>query len=121
FDIISSSAIVTLSGLKITQGNEPAGGGIYNVGTLTVSHCTISHNRGDRGGGIFNDSGGTLTVSHCTLSDNTAIGGGGGIYNAVGATLNVVNHSTISGNSPDDVKNLGTLNQDASSTIGILD
>jgi hypothetical protein len=71
-----------------------SGGGLYNVGTLTVSNSTLSGNSayggfGD-GGGIAN--GGTLTVSNSTLSGNT-----GGIYNILG-TLTVSN-STLSGNS----------------------
>jgi hypothetical protein len=181
FDITSSSAIVTLSGLTITQGSDrfDFGGGIYNAGTLTVSQCTLSGNSaggGDgggiyntgtltvsqsslsgnfafsRGGGIFNASSGTVTVSQSSLSGNSVGGGfrgfaafgggiynagtvtvsqsslsgnfasqGGGIFNAFGATLNVLNHSSITGNTPDDVGNAGHLNQDKSSTIGVLD
>jgi hypothetical protein len=199
FDITSSSAIVTLSGLTITYGNaDLGGGGIYNIGTLTVSQCSVSGNyayfdgggiyntgtltvsqsslsgnvaghnfgggifntgtgtvsqsslsgnlapaggggicnffgtatvsqsslsgnRGDGGGGIFNT--GTLTVSQSFLSGNSAGQNfGGGIYNGFGATLNVLNHSSITANSPDDVLNLGKpVNQDKSSTIGVLD
>jgi hypothetical protein len=228
FDITSSSAIVTLSGLTITQGHAGEGGGIYNTGTLTVSQCTLSDNSasvlfgvgggiynrgtltvsqcslsgnravdvGGVGGGIYNARGtvtvsqsslsgnsasehgggilnafGTLTVSQSSLSDNSAFQGGGidntgtvtvsqsslsgnsasggygggilnvfgtvtvsqsslsdnaafeggGIYNEIGATLNVLNHSSITGNTPDDVQNHGKLNQDKSSTIGVLD
>jgi hypothetical protein len=170
FDITSSSAIVTLSGLTITQGSAPfaanRGGGIYNAGTLTVSQCSLSGNSATFGGGIYNlgtltvsqsslsdnsagEGGGirnlgtlmvsqsslsgnsailgggilnfgTLTVSQCSLSDNSA-NYGGGVFNASGATLNVLNHSSITGNTPDDVKNFGKpINQDKRSTIGVL-
>ena len=121
FDITSSSAIVTLSGLTITQGEASGdGGGIDNFGTLTVSQCSLSDNSAvGRGGGIFNA--GTLTVSQSSLSGNSA-SHGGGIYNHFGSTLNVLNHSSITGNTPDDVKNFGPpVNQDKSSTIGVLD
>jgi hypothetical protein len=218
FDITSDSAIVTLSGLTITQGSSPDGGGIANVGTLTVSHCTLSgndatefgggifnaggtltvsqsslsgnsalfgggiynagtltvsqsslsDNKADFGGGIYNggtltvsqsslssnhaasngggisNAFGTVTVSHSSLSDNSAASDGGGIFNRFGTLtvsqsslsgnsavrgggiynigkLNVLNHSSITGNTPDDVKNFATLNQDKSSTIGVLD
>ena len=94
FDITSSSAIVTLSGLTITLGGAFKGGGIDNTGTLTVSQCSLSGNSAGSSGGIWND---------------------------FGATLNVLNHSSITGNTPDDVQNLGRLNQDKSSTIGVLD
>jgi hypothetical protein len=101
---------VTLSGMTITDGQAGLsggplygayGGGILNLGRLTISACTISHcyanfARGG-GGGIANF--GTLTVSQCTLSGNLAIGyffvRGAGIYNH--GTL-TVSDSTLSGN-----------------------
>jgi hypothetical protein len=90
-----------LDGLTIANGRVTgSGGGIYNVGTLAMSHSTLSGNRASAGGGVYN--GGTLTVSNSTLSGNTATGaagytanGGGGIYNS--GTLTVSN-STLSGN-----------------------
>jgi hypothetical protein len=100
FDITSSSAIVTLSGLTITQGIASnlfaEGGGIYNTGTLTVSQCSLSGNLAsfDGGGGIYNA--GTLTVSQSSLSGNLAVDAiGGGIYNV--GTL-TVSQSSLSGN-----------------------
>ena len=119
-------ATVTLSGLTITGGGGTAhsaigyftpydndGGGILNLGTLTVSGCTVSGNYVDPnsassyGGGIYNA--GTLTVTGSTISGNYAtyvadvalnpapMNRGGGIYNAAGATL-TVSHTTVSGN-----------------------
>jgi hypothetical protein len=98
---------VTISGLTIADGNGKGsafwgyGGGILNLGTLTVSGCTISDNftaygHGYYGGGIYNA--GTLTVRDSSVSDNRynpwqpdpiAADLGGGIYNAGGATLAV--------------------------------
>ncbi len=46
------------------------GGGIKNLGTVTISNCTISGNDGDSGGGIWNL--GTMTVSSSTISGNNA-------------------------------------------------
>jgi hypothetical protein len=71
------------------------GGGIYNdqVGTLTVSSCTLSGNSAGSGGGIYNQ--GMATVNNSTLSGNSA-DSGGGMYNQGTAT---VTYSTLSGNS----------------------
>src|SRR5262245_37102117 len=114
FEIDTGIAAV-LDGLTITRGQAENGGGIYNAGTLIVSHCTLSTNQavgseGDdaRGGGIYNVFPAVLTVTHSLFSDNGAVGGaggpgvhggegaGGGIYN-LDATLTVSN-STFAGN-----------------------
>ena len=96
FDISSSTADVSISGLTLTGGQSSAGGGaIYNAGTLASSNNVITNNAatgnsGDNvGGGI--DNVGTLTSQNDTLSNNTASGGndayGGGVYNSGMATL----------------------------------
>src|SRR5262249_39886512 len=117
---IDSGQTVSLSGLTVANGTE---GGIQNLGTLSISNCTvsgnsefsaalgggitnaiaavlmvsgctISNNPGEFGGGIFNE--GTLTVTGSTLSGNSATAEGGGIWNTGLAT---VSGTTISGNS----------------------
>ena len=94
---IASSAITTnqaaggSAGLGGSFNGFGQAGGLYTIGTLTVSDSTLSSNTG---GGIYN--GGTLTVSNSTLSGNSASFYGGAIYN--GGTLTVSN-STLSGNS----------------------
>jgi hypothetical protein len=61
------------------------GGGVSNLGQLTVSDCTLSDNLAvGFGGGIYNA--GTLTVRDSNLSTNAAVYGGG-IANAPSATL----------------------------------
>src|SRR5438128_6241541 len=73
------------------------GGGVYNLGTMTITNSTLYllvafyHN----GGGIYN--GGTMTVTNSTLYDITARTNGGAIYNGDFATMSVIN-STIYGN-----------------------
>ncbi|MBE7494575.1 MAG: hypothetical protein HS117_06495 [Verrucomicrobiaceae bacterium] len=69
------------------------GGAIHSSGQLTVDQCAISACRATWGGGIANL--GTLTLTHSTLSGNAATNGGGGIANAGTLTLT---HSTLSGN-----------------------
>ena len=92
--IFTVTSVAYLYGLTVANGNAGGGtgGGIFNVGTLTVSNSTISGNSAAEGGGIFNV--GTLTVSNSTISGNSATEGGG-IYHSGGA-LTVAN-STISG------------------------
>jgi hypothetical protein len=93
---IDAGATVAISGLTIENGfTYGPGGGIWNLGTLRLSDCTLSGNRSNFiGGGIANS--GTLAVSDCILSDNSATFGGG-IYNDH-FTLSV-SGSTLSGNS----------------------
>ena len=116
---IAGTLTVSQCSLSDNFAGNGDGGGIDNAGTLTVSQCSLSGNLAGDGGGIFN-FGGTLTINQCSLSGNSA-GSSGGIWNDFGATLNVLNHSSITGNTPDDVQNHGKLNQDKSSTIGVLD
>ncbi|MEA2887182.1 MAG: large repetitive protein [Bradyrhizobium sp.] len=91
-----SAATATLDGLVITGGSSTYGAGIVTAGStdLTVSNSTITDNH--IGGGIRNV--GTLTLDHVTVSGNTSDGDGGGIANALsGATLHVID-STIANN-----------------------
>ena len=66
---------VTLANLTIANGRAhpqgSTGGGIYNLGTLTVRNCLVLANDGRAiGGGIFNASSGNLVVSNCTFYAN---------------------------------------------------
>jgi hypothetical protein len=95
---------VELRGFTVTKGKgseNSYGGGIYNLGTLTLTNSTVSRNTSEYiGGGITN--GGTLTLTNSTVSGNTVVPGccepstfGGGIANV--GTLTLTN-STVSGN-----------------------
>ena len=98
---VSSGAQLELNKVTIADGFSEFGGGILNLGTLTVSHSSFSSNysRTYGGGGILNGNGAVLTVTNSTFSDNHAyFNSGGGILNY--ATLTVMN-STFSGNSAD--------------------
>lgn len=83
---------VSVSGLALTSGNAPFGGGL-RVGegaAVTVANVDIYSNVAAQGGGGV-ASNGTLAISDSTIRDNTATGGfgGGGIYSSAGATLNL--------------------------------
>jgi hypothetical protein len=94
---VGSGATVGISGLTIATGNHPdgSGGGIWNIGMLTVSDSTISSNTARHGGGGGLVNNGTLTVNNSTIGGNGASFGGGLVNN--GAAM--VSDSNISGNS----------------------
>lgn len=111
--VIGNSGTLTIkdsrTGGTITGGNnsDNTGGGIYNVGTLTIQGGSITGNTcsfgADGGGGICNR--GTLTMSGGTISNNFATYNGGGIYNSSQFSSNpdagslTINGGTIENNS----------------------
>jgi hypothetical protein len=135
---VDAGAQVTISGLTITGGRAGiglgSGGGIDNLGTLTVADCTIGGNAATvdgRGGGIANF--GTMTVAGCTIAGNTASGNfstnarGGGIYNdgALTVTDSVIseNSGTVGGgiyNFNDGTLLLSGSTIDGNSSVGLV-
>jgi len=124
---IQEGANVTLSDLTIADGQasggDDKGGGIYNLGHLTLRRCIIADNQADwDGGGIYNYSTGildaqqstfignsalwgggiknenaTISLANCTFYNNSANIRGGGIDSGADSTLNITN-CTFSGN-----------------------
>ena len=94
FSVFFVDAKVAISGLTISGGDSIAtGGGIHNVGTLTLNDCAIVGNTAfARGGGIDSDT--TLTLTNCTVAGNFAPSGGGLWING---TMTMTN-TTVSGN-----------------------
>ncbi len=95
---VDTDVTASISGLTITGGNAASsGGGVANLGTLTLTDCTVSgSSAGDNGGGVANF--GTATLTECTVSGNSAqTDFGGGLYNHAGGTLSLTN-CTVSGN-----------------------
>ena len=98
--------VAALDGVTVTGGNadkttsdntfENCGGGIYNVGTLTVANSTISGNSAKNAGGGICSFSGTLTVTNSTISGNSAVEDGGGM--SISGAVTVTN-STLVGNS----------------------
>ncbi len=93
---VNSGVTATISGATIQHGAATAyGGGIINLGTLTLRTVAVDANTATtQGGGIVN--GGTLVIERSTVSRNTAGTDGGGISNASGVVT--ITDSTISGN-----------------------
>ncbi|MHC4929721.1 MAG: right-handed parallel beta-helix repeat-containing protein [Planctomycetota bacterium] len=88
-----------VTGLTITNGLAPSGGGMVNSGSSpTVTRCTFSGNTAtisgpgatEGGGGMYN-GGSNPIVSHCTFSGNTGPGAG----------MSIVTHCIFSKNMPE--------------------
>lgn len=98
-----AGAGVSLSGLGLTGGNAPFGGGLRIVegGAVTVRRVDIYSNTATRGGGGIASSG-ALDISDSTVRDNSAGRefGGGGIYSSPGAAL-ILMRSSITDNASD--------------------
>jgi hypothetical protein len=108
---VSAGASLTVSDCVLTANTEVNGGGaIEDLGTLTLTHSTVTGNGSaghGRGGGIevnqFSASTpSTATISDSTISGNQAFGGGGlEVQNFTSSTANVtvtVTNSTLAGN-----------------------
>ncbi|QDU07870.1 choice-of-anchor Q domain-containing protein [Gimesia aquarii] len=128
FDVLSG-ADLTLDSLTVTGGTaiNGSGGGIRNIGTVSLLNAAVDGNTADvNGGGILNgllDQQGTLNLTNSFVSNNSAVDGagifnndqsqvtiidsevtnntasndGGGIFNDLQATIDIT-RSTISGN-----------------------
>jgi len=96
---IPTAVTANVSGITIEDGDNLVGpgGGLYNEGTVTFTHSTVTKNvdgPGQSGGGIANN-GGSVIVTDSTVSDNTAGIDGGGIESSGSVTIS---NSTVSGN-----------------------
>ncbi|MEN6449440.1 MAG: choice-of-anchor Q domain-containing protein [Thermoguttaceae bacterium] len=149
FDI-AEGVTVDMSGLMLARGNTTNrfgenGAGIQNLGTLTITDCTLSGNAsGGNGGAISNRSSltivnsvlsgnstayvggaiynrGVLTIDGCTVSDNATgtlndgYGQGGGLYSGNGSVAHVFN-TTISGNATGNHGRGGGVSNDSGAT-----
>jgi hypothetical protein len=73
-----------------------SGGGILNLGLLTVRRSTVSGNRTDGAGGGIHSSKAVTSIIDSTLTDNEAATGGGAASFVAGELR--VEQSTVSGN-----------------------
>jgi predicted outer membrane repeat protein len=93
---------VVISGLTIANGASSIGGGISDVGTLTLNNVAINGNSASgQGGGIFvgSDSSATLTVTNSSLSGNHSGVAGGAIFFRSFYGVLTITGCTFSGNS----------------------
>ena len=91
---VHSRVTASISGLTVTGGKAAAdggfgGGGLLNLGTVTLTNCTVSGNSADGGGGLYNSRyaghdrlhryGQRLSTPRGTLLFGGG-GGGGGVF-----------------------------------------
>jgi len=71
---------VSITSLKLSDGNATYGGGIDVVGgTVVLDNLYLYHNTAypnGAGGGLFVESGGVVALTNSAFSNNTAVGGG---------------------------------------------
>jgi len=86
---VASGVTAAISGLTISDGKLTGGnggGGILNIGNLTLSNSIVNGNLTQfRSGGIHNA--GNLTVTNSTITENFAAEEGGGIYSHRGTVI----------------------------------
>jgi predicted outer membrane repeat protein len=86
---------ISLSNIQDNIGSQ-TGGGIFNLGQMTVEGSTVSGNQAPEGGGFKNMS--NLSITNSTITENTAAESGGGIYSRESGSVLTITNSTISGN-----------------------
>ena len=93
----------TTIGYSVIIGGS-GGGGLYSLGTTTLTDCTVSGNYGNENGGGLYVRIGTSTLTDCTVSDNLSSFRGGGLQSGAGSTLTLtvctVSDNTTSGSNP---------------------
>ena len=78
------------------------GGGICNRGTATVTNSRVINNYSDHSGGGIGNYEGTLTIQRSTVSGNDSLFYGGGVSNRWSTTACNVSDTTVSGNHTGD-------------------
>ncbi|MBN1920935.1 MAG: tandem-95 repeat protein [Anaerolineae bacterium] len=79
YSVGSPKPTTTLTASDVSDNTADTGGGIVNMGALTLENSSVTGNTAeDSGGGIRSD--GTLAVTGGTVSDNSAGAHGGGLY-----------------------------------------
>jgi uncharacterized repeat protein (TIGR01451 family) len=94
---VGSGIVAQVSGFHLTGGyvtdvGQPHGGGVLNLGSLTLTDCWIHDNQamasGSLGGGVSTRAG-TLTIRDSYIYSNVAATGGGGLSIQVGSTAGI--------------------------------
>ena len=94
------NSTIGVSHLEYTTVNEntsASGGGIRNVGRLTLDNSTVSGNTGTRGGGVLNE--GYIRISNTTVSGNRGkYGGGISVFQPSGIPTTEMTNTIIAAN-----------------------
>lgn len=79
-----------ISGNSVLAGSAP-GGGVLNLGTLTLNGCAIVNNTSSNsGGGVAGHVDSHTTLTGCTVSGNSASLDGGGLFSTGGAAMTII-------------------------------
>ncbi|MBK8618544.1 MAG: SBBP repeat-containing protein [Anaerolineales bacterium] len=119
--VSNGGAIYNEDQMSITEGTFTGntssidGGGIANLGILTVTNSVLSTNSAALGGGVINS--GNLKITNTAISENVADIGGGGVLNEDNGVLTMVD-STVSNNSAPDGS--GIFNITLTGVVNIL-
>ena len=96
FYLPGNDAVVTMSGLTLTDATTVgSGGAIGSNARLVLDDIAIRNSSANFGGGIYNSHNGNLSIRNSEISDNHSDSGGGGIFSS--GRL-IVSNTTISGN-----------------------
>jgi len=117
--LIEPEVSVSISGLTIQHGyvSGERGGGIYNLGTMTIQNSIVAYNSADEGGGIYNAQG-TLIINNSIFEGNrqdTSNGSGAGIYNNAGHLS--IDGSTFNNNVSRDNNGAAVTNKNGTASI----
>ena len=96
---------LTLIDARVENGSAVWGGGLHNLGTLSLTNGQVLNNSADHGGGLYGGDG-SLTVTGTTITGNSANNNGGGIYMASDTDLTLTN-ATLTNNDADASAGLG--------------
>jgi hypothetical protein len=66
---VANLGTMTMSGCSVTGNSATYGGGVYNTGAMTMSGSAVTCNSATYGGGVCNT--GALTVIDSTVTQNT--------------------------------------------------
>lgn len=105
--LLGGAVLVEDSVIKNNVGVD--GGGVHNLGTLTLLRTEVTGNQAtESGGGIFNGASGALTLLRTKVTENVAGVDGGGIFNEVGGAvdLSTATGTTVAKNRPDNCVNV---------------
>lgn len=123
---ITNGVGVTMQGFTIRYGKANNGGGIFNEGTLTLTHSIVISNVATHNGGGINNFGknynAVLNLSHTLIAYNEADNFGGGIQNdgrSGGLAIIHMEQSTFSGNSASSGGGLANMGTDGTATLQI--
>jgi hypothetical protein len=116
---VDPGVTASISGLTITGGatlvNSPYGGSINDLGTLTLSDCTITNNPQSTNpvSGIYID--GTADITDCTISGGNSYHGAG--VDVSDGTANLTGCTIEDNTGARDVDGAGVYNKDGTTTL----